>query len=285
MDKQELGAFLRSRRERLSPADVGLPAGPRRRTPGLRREEVAVLAHISTEYYVRLEQGRAPRPSGEVLAGIGGALRLTDAESDHLHLLAGTAPTPADLHRRDVRPSILEVLERLPQTAAFVMSAVYEVLAWNDLAAALMGDFAELAPGDRNLARRAFLGPVRSEATPYGISDGAAFRQSVVMGLRATLARYPSDPAVTGLIEELREGSPEFARLWDRHDVETAPMLTKTFRHPVVGEITVDCDSLTLTERDQHLVLYTAPHGSHDAEALALLSVLGTETVNASRWR
>ncbi|HEY3547331.1 MAG TPA: helix-turn-helix transcriptional regulator [Propionicimonas sp.] len=285
MDKQELGAFLRSRRERLSPAEVGLPTGPRRRTPGLRREEVAVLAHISTEYYVRLEQGRAPRPSGEVLAGIGGALRLTDAESDHLHLLAGTAPTPTGLHRRDVRPSILEVLERLPQTAAFVTSAVYEVLAWNDLAAALMGDFAELSPEDRNLARRAFLGPVRSEATLYGISDGAAFRQSVVMGLRATLARYPSDPAVTRLIEELREGSPEFAGLWERHDVQAAPMLTKTFRHPVVGEITVDCDSLTLTERDQHLVLYTAPHGSHDAEALALLSVLGTETINASRWR
>src|SRR4051812_28236655 len=115
MNKQELGAFLRSRRERLRPEDVGLPAGPRRRTPGLRREEVAVLAHISTEYYVRLEQGRAPRPSGEVLAGIAGALRLTDAESDHLHILAGTAPRRTGLHRRDVRPSILALLERLAQ--------------------------------------------------------------------------------------------------------------------------------------------------------------------------
>ena len=146
MDKQELGAFLRSRRERLRPEDVGLPSGPRRRTPGLRREEVAVLAHISTEYYVRLEQGRAPRPSGEVLAGIAGALRLTDAESDHLHVLAGTAPNRTGLHRRDVRPSILALLERLPQTAGFVTSAAFEVLAWNDLAAALMEDFAELAP-------------------------------------------------------------------------------------------------------------------------------------------
>ena len=148
MDKQELGAFLRSRRERLRPEDAGLPSGPRRRTPGLRREEIAVLAHISTEYYVRLEQGRAPRPSGEVLAAIAGALRLlTDAESDHLHVLAGTAPTRTGLHRRDVRPSILALLERLPQTAAFVTSAAFEVLAWNDLAAALMEDFARLAPG------------------------------------------------------------------------------------------------------------------------------------------
>lgn len=283
MDKRELGAFLRSRRERLHPEDVGLSSTSRRRTPGLRREEVAVLAHISTEYYVRLEQGSAPRPSSEVLAGIAGALRLTDAESDHLHVLAGTAPSHTGLHRRDVRPSILSLLERLPQTAAIVMSATFEVLAWNDLAAALMEDFAGLAPENRNLARKAFLGPVRPEAPLYGISDGTEFRQHVVMNLRATLARYPSDSAVIGLVEELRAGSAEFARLWERHDVQAAPMLTKTFRHPVVGEITVDCDSLSLTDRDQSLVLYTAPPGSRDAEALALLNVLGTESIDAGR--
>src|ERR1700735_4650537 len=163
MDKHELGAFLRSRRERLRPQDGGLPAGARRRTPGLRREEVAVLAHISTEYYVRLEHGRAPRPSGEVLAGIAGALRLTDAESDHLHVLAGTAPRRTGRHRRDVRPSILALLERLPPTAAFATPPAFEVLAWNDLAAALMEDFGQLAPQDRNLARRAFLTPARAE--------------------------------------------------------------------------------------------------------------------------
>jgi transcriptional regulator with XRE-family HTH domain len=282
MDKQELGAFLRSRRERLRPEDVSLIAGPRRRTPGLRREEVAVLAHISTEYYVRLEQGRAPRPSGEVLAGIASALRLTDAESDHLHVLAGTAPARTGRHPRDVRPSIIALLDRLPQTAGFVTSATLEVLAWNDLAAALMEDFGRLAPADRNLARRAFLGPKRPDGTLFGVSDGAEFRQHVVMELRATLARYPSDPAVTGLIAELRDGSAEFDRLWDRHDVEAPPMLTKTFRHPAVGDITVDCDSLTLSDRDQHLVLYSAPRGSRDAEALALLQVLGPESMNAS---
>lgn len=278
MDKQELGAFLRSRRERLRPQDVGLPSGSRRRTPGLRREEVAVLAHISTEYYVRLEQGRAPRPSAEVLAGIAGALRLTDAESEHLHVLAGTAPARTGLHRRDVRPSILALLDRLPQTAAFVISAVFEVLAWNDLAGALMEDFAALTPRNRNLARRAFLGTERADPALYGISDAAEFRHHVVMQLRSTLARYPTDPAVTGLVGELRDDSAEFARLWGRHDVQAAPMLTKTFRHPVVGEITVDCDSLALTDRDQHLVLYSAPPGSHGAEALAFLNVLGSES-------
>ncbi|MEV4346773.1 helix-turn-helix transcriptional regulator [Actinoplanes sp. NPDC049596] len=275
MDKQELGAFLRSRRERLHPSDAGLPAGPRRRTPGLRREEVAVLAHISTEYYVRLEQGRAPRPSAEVLAGIAAALRLTDAESDHLHVLAGTAPARSGRHRRDVRPSILALLERLPQTAGFVTSATFEVLAWNHLAAALMEDFGARPPAERNLARRAFLD---SDRNLYGVSDGAEFRHHVVMELRATLARYPTDPAVTTLIEDLRSGSADFARLWDRHDVQAVTALTKTFHHPVVGRITVDCDSMSLTDRDQHLVLYSAPVGSPDAEALALLDVLGAET-------
>jgi transcriptional regulator with XRE-family HTH domain len=277
MDKQELGTFLRSRRERLRPQDVGLPSGPRRRTPGLRREEVAVLAHISTEYYVRLEQGRAAsRPSGDVLAGIAAALLLTDAESDHLHVLAGTAPNRTGLHRRDVRPSILGLLERLPQTAGFVMSAAFEVLAWNDLAAALMEDFAQLDPKDRNLARRAFLPPQRADAPPYGISDAAEFRHQAVRELRATLARYPADPAVIALVDELRDASADFARLWERHDVQAAPTLTKTFRHPAVGEITVDCDSLALTDRDQHLVLYSAPQGSPSAEAMALLGILGT---------
>ncbi|MFI5931773.1 helix-turn-helix transcriptional regulator [Actinoplanes sp. NPDC051494] len=275
MDKQELAAFLRTRRERLRPEDAGLPSGPRRRTPGLRREEVAVLAHISTEYYVRLEQGRAPRPSGEVLAGIAGALRLTDAESDHLHVLAGTAPIRGGLHRRDVRPSIHALLERLPQTAGFVMSAAFEVLAWNDLAAALMTDFGELGPRERNLARKAFLAPPQTDPPLFGVSDATEFRHHVVMALRLTLARYPSDPEVTGLVDDLRTGSPEFARLWERHDVQAAPVLTKTFQHPLVGTIVVDCDSLALTDSDQHLVLYTAPVGSPSAEALALLNVLG----------
>ncbi|MFH8446691.1 helix-turn-helix transcriptional regulator [Streptomyces sp. NPDC018026] len=277
MDRKELGAFLRSRRERLRPQGVGLPTGPRRRTPGLRREEVAVLAHISTEYYVRLEQGRAPRPSGEVLAGIADALRLTDAEAGHLHVLAGTPPSRTGLHRREVRPSILALLERLPQTAGFVVSATYEVLAWNSLAAALMEDFAALTPRERNLARRAFLGDGPADGALYGSSQAAEFRLHVVMGLRSTLARYPSDPAVRELVDDLCDGSPEFARLWERHDVQAAQTLTKTFRHPVVGPITVDCDSLGLADGDQHLVLYSAPAGSPDAEALALLAVLGTE--------
>lgn len=277
MDKQQLAAFLRSRRERLSPEDIGLPSGPRRRTPGLRREEVAVLAHISTEYYVRLEQGRAPQPSTAVLTGIAGALRLTSSESDHVHALAGTAPARSGLHCRVVRPSILALLERLPGTAGIVLSAAFEVLAWNDLAVGLMEDFSDLAPRDRNLARRAFLGSERLGTPPYGISDEAELRLNVVRELRSSVTRYPSDPIVTGLVEELREKSSAFTRLWERHDVVGLPGLRKTFRTTPVGEITVDCDALTLTETDQHLVLYTAPAGSPDADKLALLGVIGRQ--------
>jgi transcriptional regulator with XRE-family HTH domain len=276
MDKGELAAFLRSRRERLRPEDVGLPSGPRRRTPGMRREEIAVLAHISTEYYARLEQGRAPRPSEVVLAGIAGALRLTAEESDHLHRLAGTAPTPSGLHRRDVRPSVLALLERLPHTAGIVLSATFEVLAWNDLAVALMEDFSTVPAHERNLARKTFLSADESAGAIYGISDEVAFREGVVTQLRSAQAAYPSDPGVTGLIDDLRTGSAVFARLWDRHDVQTPPPLRKTFRHTAVGPVTVDCDALAITERDQHLVLYTAAAGSRDAEALALLEVLGS---------
>lgn len=283
MDKGELAAFLRSRRERLHPEDVGLSSGSRRRTPGLRREEVAVLAHLSAEYYARLEQGRAPRPSDVVLAGIAGALRLTPEESDHLHRLAGTAPTPTGLHSRDVRPSILTLLERLPHTAGIVLSATFEVLAWNDLAAALMEDFSLLVPRDRNLARKTFLNGGQQSEAIYGISDEAAFREGVVTQLRSAQAVYPSDPSVRDLIDDLRSGSAEFEQLWERHDVQTPPPLQKTFRHTPAGPITVNCDSLAITERDQHLVLYTAPAGSRDAENLALLEVIGSEPLIGPR--
>jgi transcriptional regulator with XRE-family HTH domain len=246
---------------------------------------LSVLAHISTEYYVRLEQGRAPRPSADVLAGIAGALRLTDAEGDYLHVLAGTAPNRTRSHPRDVRPSIVALLERLPLTAGFVLSAAFDVLAWNALAASLMEDFATRDPDDRNLARRAFLPTTSADERLYGISDAVVFRQQVVMELRATLARYPADPAITGLVDELCSGSTDFARLWDRHDVQPAPMLSKTFRHPVGGDIAVDCDTLHLADCDQHLVLFSAPAGSKAAETLAFLAALGPDgaTVSGSR--
>ncbi|MGW7489323.1 helix-turn-helix transcriptional regulator [Streptomyces sp. NPDC054786] len=281
MDRRELAAFLRSRRERITPADVGLPAGPRRRTPGLRREEAAQLAFISTEYYTRLEQARAPRPSRQVLAGLARALRLSDAERDHLHHLAGAPPgPPATGPSREVRQSIIDLLHRLPQAAAIVMSATFEVIAWNDLAAALMEDFSALSRPDRNLVRRVFLGPHPEGRRLYGLSDAGAFARTAAQRLRAVAARYPDDPEVAGLVDELLAGSDEFARLWASHDVCAEPTLCKTLQHPVVGPVTVNCDVLDIADRDQRLVIYTATPGSPDEEALRLLSVVGTQRMD-----
>ncbi|MFD4605260.1 helix-turn-helix transcriptional regulator [Streptomyces sp. NPDC058464] len=280
MDRQELAAFLRSRRERISPAEVGLPRGPRRRTPGLRREEVAQLAFISTEYYTRLEQARGPRPSREVLGGLARALRLSDAERGHLHHLAGAPPGPPPGPSREVRQSLLDLLHRLPQAAAFVTSATFEVLAWNDLAAALMEDFSALPPRDRNLMRRAFLTPRPAGSRLYGVSDVDSFARLSAKRLRAAAGRYPDAPEVTGLVAELLAGSEEFRRLWESHDVSAEPTLVKTFRHPVVGPVTVNCDALDITDRDQQVVIYTATPGSRSEEALRLLSVIGTQRMD-----
>ncbi|PUB29787.1 helix-turn-helix protein [Promicromonospora sp. AC04] len=282
MDRAELATFLRGRRERISPADVGLPAGPRRRTPGLRREEVAQLAFISTEYYTRLEQARGPHPSREVVGGLARALRLSDAERDHLHHLAGVPPGPPPGPPREVRQSIRDLLDRLPLSAAFVTSAVLEVIAWNNLAAALMEDFSAVPRRERNLLRRAFLGPDRQGRMLYGVSDGEGFARSSTNRLRAATARYPDDPELTALLDELLAGSEEFASLWAADDVQVAPMLRKTFHHPLVGAVTVNCDALDITDRDQQVVIYTADPGSPSEEALRLLSVIGTQRMDVA---
>lgn len=282
VDKRELAGFLRSRRERITPSDVGLPAGPRRRTPGLRREEVAQLAYISTEYYTRLEQARGPQPSREVLVQLARALRLPDAERDHLHHLAGVPPAPPPGPSREVRQSLIDLIQRLPDTAAIVLSAAYEVIAWNHLASALFEDFSALSRRDRNLIRRAFLGPQPGCRRLYGASEGDEFSRSAAQHLRAAVARYPDDPELTGLVTELRSGSAEFARLWEAHEVTDRPTLCKTFAHPLVGPVSVNCDVLDITDRDQQVILYTATPGSPSEQALRLLAVIGTQRMDAT---
>ncbi len=277
MDKVEFGAFLRSRRERIAPADVGLPAGSRRRTPGLRRDEVAHLAYISTEYYTRLEQARAPHPSREVLLGLGRALRLSEAELGYLHRLAGVELLGPAGPPLVVRQSILDLINGLPLAAAVVLSATYEVLAWNDLACALMEDFSALSRRDRNLLRRAYLSP--GDIQLYGVT-GPDFARTGAQHLRAVAARYSDDPDTVALIAELRSGSPEFAAIWDSRDVLDRPTLCQTFAHPVVGSISVTCDVLDIADRDQRLFIYAPEPGSPSTEAMHLLAVIGTQRMD-----
>jgi hypothetical protein len=243
---------------------------------------VARLAFISTEYYTRLEQARGPHPSREVLTGLARALRLSDAERSHLSHLAGAPPASPPGLPREVGQSILDLIERLPLSAAFVTSAAYDVLAWNDLAAALMEDFSAAVPRDRNLLRRAFLGPGPDGRALYGVSDAGEFARNSTQHLRAVAAKYPDDPELKKLIGELRAGSQRFRTLWASHDVDAPPTLTKTFQHPVVGPVTVNCDSLDVTDRDQRVVIYTAVPGSPSEQALRLLSVIGTQRMEVS---
>lgn len=279
-DRVALADFLRARREALSPREVGLPIGGRRRTPGLRREEVAQLANMSATHYARIEQARGAHPSRPVLHGIARALRLSDQETTHVLTLAGVPPTPGYEPPQHVPASILGLIDRLPDTAAIVVDAKYDVLAWNALATALLEDFSGLPATDRNLARRFFLHPDPARRQ-YGLSGETEFGAVAVAHLRATAARYPRSPGVTALVDDLRTSS-EFARLWESRDVHAPHHLAKTLHHSVVGTLELACDILAIPDRDQRIVLFTAQPGSTTAEALRLLGVLGTQWVDSS---
>jgi transcriptional regulator with XRE-family HTH domain len=274
-DRAELAAFLRRRRARVQPADVGLEAGQRRRTPGLRRQEVAQLAGMSVDYYIRLEQGRGPRPSRQMLAAISRALRLSHDEGAYLHHLAGETPGPPPGPARDVRPGVLHLLGRLDDTPAIVCDAKYDVLAWNPMAAALIGDFSALPPGERNVVWRFFTDP---DVRRRHDADGAQrFARESVADLRAASARYPGDSGVRRLVGRLLAASTEFRDLWAEQDVQVRRSAHKRLRHPVVGWLDLDCEALHDPDRDQWVVLYTAPPGSPSHDALRLLKVVGTQ--------
>ncbi|MER6569010.1 helix-turn-helix transcriptional regulator [Streptomyces sp. NPDC001093] len=266
MARQELARFLRDRRAGLRPHEVGLTTSTARRTPGLRREEVAVLAHMSVDYYTRLEQARGPRPSARILDSLAQALRLTSTERSHLFRLAGSPPPPGSNAVRRVRPHVARMLERLPETAAIVTDATYGVVAWNPLAQALLGG--DLAGGTANLARRRFLG----ERQMHESSKAEEFGHIVVARLRRAADRYPRDPQLTALLAELHAGSEEFRQIWQTHPVHAPGHRTKTLNHPEAGPLRLNCDVLLVPEDDQEVVLITADPGSPSARALHRLA-------------
>jgi transcriptional regulator with XRE-family HTH domain len=279
MDRTELGAALRTWRERLRPADVGLPAGTRRRTPGLRREEVAGLAGMSVDYLTRVEQGRGPRPSEAVLGGLARALRLSDAERDHLFALAGVATPPPGRIRSAVRPSVQRLMDRFTDLPALLLDAKCDVLAWNPLAAALLGDMSAVPPARRNVVWQAFLGTSRVAVDP---DARERLDRAIVSDLRRAAARYPDDPGLARLIAELRAGSDRFERLWTLRELDERHGDSKRIRHPELGPLDLDCNVLHIQGDDQVLLVYSAAPGSREAEALALLGVVGLQEVGVS---
>lgn len=274
-DRAELAAFLRHRRARVQPADVGLATGPRRRTPGLRRQEVAELAGMSVDYYIRLEQGRGPHPSVQMLAAISRALLLSDDERAYLHHLAGAAPRSRSGTSDEVRPGILHLIQRLDDTPALICNARYDVLAQNPMGAALLGDFTTLPADERNIIWRFFTDPAaRDRHDPAGADQ---FARESVADLRAARGRYPDDTALTGLIDRLHAISSEFRNLWAQIDVQTRRSTRKRLRHPSIGWLTLDCDALHDPATDHWIILYTATPGTPDHDALRLLNVIGTQ--------
>ncbi|MEV4922916.1 helix-turn-helix transcriptional regulator [Streptomyces roseoverticillatus] len=281
MDQRtELSEFLRSRRARLQPAEVGLtPYGGRRRVPGLRREELAQLAGVSVAYYTRLEQGHGQNVSTAVLDAIADALRLTSAERDHLtHLVRPsvkkTRPCrPARPQR--VRPSMQHLMDSMENTPAYVVGRRLDIIAWNRLACALLGDFDAMPAGQRNLAWQIFLEPATRELYTEWEKKAA----DVVAFLRLDAGRCPEDPHLAALVGELSVKSPEFRSLWAAHNVEDKGFGVKKLHHPVVGPLTLSYETLVLpADQDQKLITYHAEPGSPSAESLRILASWAMES-------
>jgi transcriptional regulator with XRE-family HTH domain len=272
MNRQELAEFLRTRRARVSPRDVGLPDGDRRRTPGLRRQEVAQLAGMSVDYYIRLEQGRGPRPSRQILNALSRALMLTGDERAHAFHLAGESPAPAAGPRRDVPANILHLLTQMDEVPAFVLDARYDILAWNKLASVLMGDLDSMPKEKLNVIRWVFGSPDLREHLRD--DEKTRFARASVADLRAAAGRYPDDRSIRELVTEMLALSPEFAAMWAAHEVQVRRDMPKRMAHPLVGPIDVVCQMLSISDRDQRLVIYTAAPGSASLDALRRLRAL-----------
>ncbi|MFG2084657.1 MULTISPECIES: helix-turn-helix transcriptional regulator [unclassified Spirillospora] len=274
MRRDELADFLRRRREAIRPAEVGLAEGPRRRTAGLRREEVAMLAGMSVDYVVRLEQGRSSQPSTQLLGALARALRLSDDERAHLFHLAGHRPPPADGAARLARAGLVRMLDLLGGTPAMVVSDLGEVLAQNRASVLLSGDHTGFSGDRRYVVYRWFTEPAARAAQPPEEQEHQG--RQLVADLRATAGRRTGDPVVAGLVERLRAASADFRRLWAEHEVAVRRADRKTVRHSRVGLLTMDCETLVTPDQGQQLVVLT-PADDEARERLELLRVLGIE--------
>ncbi|MFJ8107083.1 helix-turn-helix domain-containing protein [Streptomyces sp. NPDC096132] len=278
--RAELSEFLRTRRARLKPEDVGLPDfGRHRRVPGLRREELAQLAGVSVAYYTRLEQGNGRNVSAEVLDSIARALRLTDAEHAHLtHLAKPKHKKKQTARPQQVRASLRQLLGTMDGVPAYIVGRRSEILAWNRMAAALFGDWGELPAPERNWARLVFLKPEYREL----FVDWEQKAIDIVCALRMDAGCYPDDPRLSALVGELSVKSEDFRRLWATHDVKEKSHGVKRLHHPLVGDLSLNFEGFRLVDDgDQTLVTYHAEPASPSAEALRLLASWGTDATRA----
>lgn len=265
--ENSLGNYLKNRRARLDPALLGI-AATRRRTPGLRREEVAQRANVSVTWYTWLEQGRGGTPSADVLDGIADALALTAAEREHLFLLAQHRPPEAQYQATEhVTPQLQRVLDSLPFSPAIVKTATWDIVAWNHAAAVVLTDYSKLAPPQRNILRMLFCSPhLRANS-----ADWQSFARSAVAAFRAETARFGASQSVEALIEELRRASPEFEAIWCAHDVQSHGEGVKHFRHSTAGAITLEYSTFAVNGcLDLSLLIYT-PATPTDVERIRML--------------
>ncbi|WP_327184804.1 helix-turn-helix domain-containing protein [Streptomyces sp. NBC_01334] len=278
--RAELSEFLRTRRARLKPEDVGLPDfGRHRRVPGLRREELAQLAGVSVAYYTRLEQGNGRNVSAEVLDSIARALRLSDAEHAHLtHLAKPKHKKKQSAPPQQVRGPLRQLLDTMDSVPAYLIGRRTEILGWNRMAAAVFGDWAELPVAERNWARLVFLRPDYRDL----FVDWEQKAIDIVCALRMDAGCYPDDPRLSALVGQLSVKSEDFRRLWATHDVKEKSHGVKLLRHPLVGELSLNFEGFRLMgDGEQTMVTYHADPGSASAEALRLLASWGADATRA----
>ena len=283
IDRAGLAEFLRRRRESLLPEDVGLPPGQRRRTAGLRREEVASLCHMSTDYYTRLEQERGPQPSEQMIASIAQGLHLSLDERDHLFRLAGQNPPARDGAGMHVSPGLLRILDRLHDTPAEIVTEIGEVLLQTPLGVALTGDSTRFTGPERSLGYRWFMMPSTREL--YAPEEHDFLGRMFASGLRELVTLRGPGSHVAHLADLLLAGSEEFRTVWDAHEIGIRPREVKHFVHPEVGALELTCQRLIDPDHGHSLLVYTAIPGSESHERLQLLSVIGAGGLYSSTGR
>lgn len=277
MDRVRLAEFLRSRREALQPEDVGLPRGGRRRTGGLRREEVAVLSDMSVDYYSRLEQRRGPHPSEQMLSSLAGGLRLSLEERDHLFRLAGYATPQRTLRSDHVNPGMMRIFDGLEDAAAQIVNRLGETLKQTRLSKALIGDETSLTGPARSAHYRWFTDP--GARSRYPEDDHPTHSRLIAANLHDLYTRDHTDPRLAAIVDALLAESAEFAALWREHPITGPYCPVKRIQHPQLGLLELHCQTLIDPDQSQMLVVYTASSGDESHDKLRLLSVIGAQLV------